>query len=66
MAFMDGDYLSEVFSDPAIHAEMIGCKNRTTSYKAAIMEYSDRMKGKIVMDVGAGRIHCCLFSPIFT
>ncbi len=44
----------DVYADPIVHAEMIADPIRTDSYRSAILEQSQLIKGKVVMDVGAG------------
>lgn len=42
------------YSDIGIHEEMIKDHVRTSTYRAAIMQYQDSISGKVVMDVGCG------------
>ncbi|KAG0453339.1 hypothetical protein HPP92_026003 [Vanilla planifolia] len=44
----------EAYAHIGIHEEMIKDHVRTTTYRAAIMQYQDSIVGKVVMDVGCG------------
>ncbi|PKA45872.1 putative protein arginine N-methyltransferase 6 [Apostasia shenzhenica] len=44
----------QAYSHIGIHEEMIKDHVRTSTYKAAIMQYQDSIAGKVVMDVGCG------------
>lgn len=44
----------QAYSDIGIHEEMIKDHVRTSTYRAAIMQYQDSITGKVVMDVGCG------------
>lgn len=42
------------YADLTIHAEMIADRVRTNTYRQAILENGESMRGKVVLDVGAG------------
>ena len=48
------DYYFDSYSFSSIHKEMLSDKNRTLSYKEAILKNPSLFEGKIVLDVGAG------------
>ena len=48
------DYYFDSYSFASIHKEMLSDKNRTLSYKEAILKNPSLFEGKIVLDVGAG------------
>lgn len=42
------------YTDVSIHEEMIGDQVRTNTYRMAILKNSESIRGKVVLDVGAG------------
>lgn len=42
------------YTDVGIHAEMIADRVRTNTYRTAILENGESLRGKVVLDVGAG------------
>jgi len=50
----DESYFHEYGNSVTVHYLMLADKVRTLSYKNAIHDYKDRIRGKVVMDVGAG------------
>ncbi len=51
---MTSDDMISWFADVKNQALMVGCRQRTSAYKDAIMEQAAMIKGKTVMDMGAG------------
>ena len=49
----DDDYFDS-YSDYSIHAEMLQDKIRTEAYRDTIYQNEDKIKGKIIGDVGSG------------
>lgn len=42
------------YTDVSVHEEMIGDRVRTNTYRMAILKNSESIRGKVVLDVGAG------------
>ena len=56
----DDDYFDS-YSDYSIHAEMLQDKIRTEAYRDTIYQNEDKIKGKIIGDVGSGKKWALLF-----
>nr|XP_033771990.1 protein arginine N-methyltransferase 6 [Geotrypetes seraphini] len=49
----EGEYF-ECYSDVFVHEEMIADEVRTNAYRLGILRNADALRGKVVLDVGAG------------
>lgn len=56
------DYYFDSYAHFGIHQEMLSDKNRTLSYKTAILKNPSLFQGKIVLDVGCGSGILSLFA----